>query len=564
MTSSDHQRLLDYFSWNSCVSDERKLLYIATPKVACTSLKWWFAELEGVAEAVKQLKISSETDPELVIHDTLLAVAPQLLVRSPEQLERARAEGYFSFALVRNPYKRIFSAWQSKILLREPLQVEPYEGQAFVDFPVETMSDVTASFECFLEFLFANERNDFKDAHWTPQYDLLQPDIFSYSAVSKIEDTAALNAALRSHLGDGYISPFSKARANESLIPYLPQFISPRSKAVIDELYAKDFEFYNYSTSIPPAKEAFSQEQLTVALKGIELLRGRHQRIGEMRRYFIEQISGLLKDKEWLAEQRLTWMDFGKSKEDQLFALQAAFSEQAGQVEADRSQQLRIELERSKAETEFSKKELDQSRIELDELKFVIEQARDERERTKAEYEQARVEHERTKVEYEQARAEHERTKVVCEQAKAELENLRTDFLQLKLLHEQAQVDHEQTKAEHEQTKVAHEQTRGELAQLRTDFSQLKSLLDQSQVDHGHTKGEHERTKVAHEQTKAESAQLRADLERSRLEVASLVSEREAFALKHKRYLTSYKYIDAKIVARLRRTVHIMKRRKGD
>ena len=71
MTSSDHQRLLDYFSWNSCVSDERKLLYIATPKVACTSLKWWFAELEGVAEAVKQLKISSETDPELVIHVSL-------------------------------------------------------------------------------------------------------------------------------------------------------------------------------------------------------------------------------------------------------------------------------------------------------------------------------------------------------------------------------------------------------------------------------------------------------------------------------------------------------------
>ncbi|UQS13055.1 sulfotransferase family 2 domain-containing protein [Pseudomonas sp. HS6] len=552
MTSSDHQRLLDYFSWNSCVSDERKLLYIATPKVACTSLKWWFAELEGVAEAVKQLKISSETDPELVIHDTLLAVAPQLLVRSPEQLEHVRREGYFSFALVRNPYKRIFSAWQSKILLREPLQVEPYEGQAFVDLPVETLSDVTASFECFLEFLFANERNDFKDAHWTPQYDLLQPDAFSYSAVSKIEDTAALNAALRSHLGEPYISPFSKARANESLIPYLPEFISPRSKSLIDELYAKDFEFYDYPTSIPPAKEAFSQEQLTVALKGIELLRGRHQRIGEMRRYFIEQISGLLKDKEWLAEQRLTWMDFGKSKEDQLFALQASFSEYAGQLEADRNehQQLRVELEQSKVEAEISKKELDQSRIELDELKVGLEQAR----------------------------VEHERTKVECEQARVELAQLRTDFHQLKLLREQAQFDHEhakaeheltkgeheRTKGEHERTKVAHEQTSVELAQLSADFSQLKLLLDHSQVDLEHTKGEHERTKVAHEQTKVESAQLRAELEQSRLEVASLVSEREAFALKHKRYLTSYKYIDAEIVARLRRTVHIMKRRKGD
>ena len=86
MTSTDDQLLLDFLTWNSCVSQERKLFYVATPKVACTSLKWWFAELEGVAEAVRQLKTSSETDPELVIHDSLNIVAPQLSLRSQEQL----------------------------------------------------------------------------------------------------------------------------------------------------------------------------------------------------------------------------------------------------------------------------------------------------------------------------------------------------------------------------------------------------------------------------------------------------------------------------------------------
>jgi hypothetical protein len=396
MTSSDDQRLLDYFSWNSCVSDERKLFYVATPKVACTSVKWWFAELEGVVQAVQQAKSSSETDPELAIHDTLLAVAPGMFVRSPERLAQIKADGYFSFALVRNPYKRIFSAWQSKILLREPLQIVPYEGQDFVEYPIELMSDVTGAFECFLEYLYVHERGDFKDCHWTPQYDLLQPALFPYSAVSKIEDTAALDAALRAHLAEAYVSPFTTARANESMIPYLPEFISPRSKELIEELYSRDFEEYGYSKVIPPAKESFSQEQLTVALKGVELLRGRHQRMGEMRQCLNEQMADLLKDKEWLVGDRDTWAAFAKSKEEQIYAIEAhcsaeeadriARDAQYGDLEAKMvakeaqyndlevlklAQQAQLEALRSECENLVI--ELDQSKKEVSQLKVDLE-----------------------------------------------------------------------------------------------------------------------------------------------------------------------------------------------
>ncbi|MEB2856615.1 sulfotransferase family 2 domain-containing protein [Pseudomonas atacamensis] len=364
MTSSDDQRLLDYFSWNSCVSDERKLFYVATPKVACTSIKWWFAELEGVARAVQLENISSETDPELVIHDTLLAVAPQLFVRSPQRLAQIQADGYFSFALVRNPYKRIFSAWQSKILLREPLQIVPYKGLDFVEYPIDVMSDVAGAFEAFLEYLYSHERNEFKDCHWTPQYDLLQPASFPYSAISKIEDTAALNAALSAHLGQVYVSPFTTARANESMIPYLPEFISPRSKELIDGLYSKDFEEYGYPMNIPPAKESFSQEQLTVALKGIELLRGRHQRIGEMRQCSTEQMTDLLKAKDWLIEDRDTWKEFAESKEQQIYALEAHCSIQEAERVALEAKCSAQEAERVALEAKCSAQEAERVALE--------------------------------------------------------------------------------------------------------------------------------------------------------------------------------------------------------
>jgi hypothetical protein len=345
----EEERLLSYFSWNSCTSEERKLFYVATPKVACTSLKWWFAELEGVADVVQQLKISAETDPELIIHDSLKRVAPQLFIHTPEQLEQIKGSEYFSFALVRNPYKRIFSAWQSKILLRETLQIQPYEGQAFVEFTVTSMSDVATAFEYFLEYVYTYESEDFKDCHWTPQYDLLQPELFDYSSISKIEDTKSLNIQLRSFLGGAYIDPFIRAKANESLIPYLPEFISSRSKELIDKLYAKDFDAFRYKTELPPAKETFSQAQLDLAMKGIKLLQGRHQRIGEMQRHHDAQmhelldrtnaqmhallsesntrIHGLMDEKSWLEEQRQAWMTACAEKEERLLVLENYLSE---------------------------------------------------------------------------------------------------------------------------------------------------------------------------------------------------------------------------------------------
>ena len=117
----DKQRLLNYLSFNSYCSRRHRLFYVATPKVACTTLKWWFAELEGYTEILCNIKDSAETDPDLVIHDSFHKVAPDVTGLSPsELLEPLTSDDYFRFAIVRNPYKRIFSAWQSKLLLKEP------------------------------------------------------------------------------------------------------------------------------------------------------------------------------------------------------------------------------------------------------------------------------------------------------------------------------------------------------------------------------------------------------------------------------------------------------------
>lgn len=281
-----------YLQSNSYLSTRHKLLYVATPKVACTSLKWWFAALEGYAQALRGPNGSLETDPDLVIHDTFHKVAPDVTPLQSDTLAGVLAsEDYFKFSVVRNPYKRIFSAWQSKILLREPFQIRAYQGHDFVHHPIHHMGDISVAFEKFLEHLAVNESPVFWDLHWTPQVELLRPDLINYSIVAKIEDTDALSRALLTRLGPGIEDPFKSKRSNESLIPYLSELVSVRSCQLIRSIYARDFEAFGYEVDAPSSSAKFSAAQCDVSIQAIAMLRGKNQRFAEMQTTQKSQVS---------------------------------------------------------------------------------------------------------------------------------------------------------------------------------------------------------------------------------------------------------------------------------
>ena len=290
------QKLLEYLRWNSYLSRKHKLLYVATPKVACTSLKWWFAALEGCSKAISHSPESGESSPELVIHDLFHKISPDVTGLSSEALATPlESDEYFRFAVVRNPYKRIFSAWQSKLLLREPLQVEPYLGCDFLYTTLEQSSDISSAFESFLEHLFSQEAPNYWDPHWTPQASQLRPDLINYTKIAQIENIQELKLALLKHLEPGAKDPFSSRPSNISLIPYQPDFITDRAAELIQLLYSQDFELFDYNFEKPESKEKFSTKELNVALRAVSLIRGRHQRLTETRVALQKQISKLEK-----------------------------------------------------------------------------------------------------------------------------------------------------------------------------------------------------------------------------------------------------------------------------
>ena len=277
----DAEKVFNYLRWSGYRSERYKLFYVSTPKVACTSLKWWFASLEGCSKALSEITDSAESNPDQIVHE-MHRVAPHVTGLLPDDLQEAlTSDDYFRFAVVRNPFKRIFSAWQSKLMLQEPQQVGPYLQRDFYHRPLKNAEDIALAFEGFLEHLASQEAPTYWDQHWAPQGMLLRPDLINYTQLVKIEESQPLSEALSQHLGQFLPDPFADRRANESLIPYLPEFFTERSVSLIRTLYAEDFSSFGYGNELPQSKETFSEEQLQLALRAVMLIRGRHKRLGE-------------------------------------------------------------------------------------------------------------------------------------------------------------------------------------------------------------------------------------------------------------------------------------------
>ena len=99
-----------------------RAMYVSVNKAACTSLKWLVAEVQAEDPERFHGSLSSELSRTMTIHRRdLWEHTPMAREMPDEKLDAISPdEGWFVFGVVRHPTARLFSAWQSKLLLREP------------------------------------------------------------------------------------------------------------------------------------------------------------------------------------------------------------------------------------------------------------------------------------------------------------------------------------------------------------------------------------------------------------------------------------------------------------
>lgn len=248
MQFADYSRIV---KWASVVCPKSQIVFVMTPKVACTTTKWALAELEGslVPGAVS---LYGESTRDQGIHDGKVNGLRPLGMLDQGTREAVLADpAWVRFCLTRSPYPRLLSAWVNRVLFR-PIgatalgQLSGVELDPDVSVPAEGPVDVAQGFRAFVRSLEGENRELLKDGHFEPQVDFLDLDTFPYTHVLDLSGLDAFVEGLRaSH----------PSRTSLRLGP--PRNVSPsypigsmydeQTIAVVNRLYARDIARFGYA-----------------------------------------------------------------------------------------------------------------------------------------------------------------------------------------------------------------------------------------------------------------------------------------------------------------------------
>jgi hypothetical protein len=262
-----------------------KMVYVVTPKAACTNLLWMLARLQEEPLAGVRTSRSGEVTRALAIHDpTVWHSTPRLHELSPsERADVLHDPEWLVWCVTRDPLSRLWSAWQSKLLLREPAYVARYGNEPwFPDIPRHPR-DVAVAFADFVDALGADPSLLAADIHWRPQHELLRPDVIPYSHIGRVEELEATLTAVEGHLRAlGRTEPLVSERHNQGLLPLSTAGLSATRRRVVERLYAGDFEHFGRRRDTRSATTRTSPTE--VELHAVVAVIERNERIGDLLR----------------------------------------------------------------------------------------------------------------------------------------------------------------------------------------------------------------------------------------------------------------------------------------
>lgn len=281
---------------------ELRVMYMSTPKNACTTLRWMMAELAGEdIDALTEAGMSRRSPaltPDTAIHFALRRMKHAL---TPAQVPEALLakihpdNNWFVFGVLRDPRVRLFSAWQNKLLLQNPAYAKHREQPWFPRLP-ESAAWVMEDFARFVETLRDDPAHPLRrDSHFAGQSRLLMKDVVPYTRLYQTHELDLLRADITAHLQQvGKPADVTLRRTHEMPLKALTSVFAGGVQEAIEQIYAADFkEFGEQWPATPGRPGEWSEAELSEALLGARLSR----RVGDFR-------SRLLKSDAEVAELR--------------------------------------------------------------------------------------------------------------------------------------------------------------------------------------------------------------------------------------------------------------------
>lgn len=220
------------------ISEKFKCVYVVTPKVACSTVlkAMHFFEVDGDETLLPENPHIHKSSP--------MAKLPLFNFSSHSPLTDA---SYFRFSFVRNPYTRVTSAFLNKFNINHPKRAR-YMGKLGLP-PDRELS--------FLEFLRIVSETDpgRLNKHWMPLSLVLQADRINYDFIGRFEN---FSEDLNDVLMKIYKAPYEDARFRRAHHAVnagnkISDLIGFEEKALIEKIYAQDFERFDYARDLPGA-----------------------------------------------------------------------------------------------------------------------------------------------------------------------------------------------------------------------------------------------------------------------------------------------------------------------
>jgi hypothetical protein len=267
-----------------------RVMFMSMNKNACTSLKWMMAGLAGEDLSTFKPGLMPFTAQEEAVHNrNLWKVSPQFRSLTPEEQGAIHPDnGWFIFAVVRDPRVRMFSAWQNKLVLENPATTQWRREDWFPRHPL-TAQTVIEDFERFVD-LFEREPTHKlrRDPHFRDQAEMLALDVVPYSKIYEIHEFRQLRADLQAHLDTvGWQRELLLPRFNDTPLRPNAAVFADGVRERVEKIYAADFEHFGdkWDYSVIESAPAWTDEALAEA----ELRASFGHRIGDLRNAALHQ-----------------------------------------------------------------------------------------------------------------------------------------------------------------------------------------------------------------------------------------------------------------------------------
>ena len=261
-----------------------KTVYVSVPKAACTSLKWLIAELQGEDPERFHQSLSREVGRAMTIHRRgLWRHTPMLHELSDEELVAISPDdGWFVFAVVRHPSARLWSAWQSKFLLREPRWVDEFADAPWLPRIPRSSEDVAEDFRRFVESIASEPSQPvMRNRHFMTQTELVAPATTPYTNVFDTGEIPRLLEELGAHLREhGWQEPLTLKQSNETPLTPLATLFTAAVTQGIRNVYGADFDGFGYARVVPPKTEVGDYPH--ALLVAVERIAERNERLGDL------------------------------------------------------------------------------------------------------------------------------------------------------------------------------------------------------------------------------------------------------------------------------------------